>query len=294
MSDNLMSRRKFLVSAGTVAAATGLAGVGLAKIAAPADAVAMQALAWPYPTAAADQPNPEALARKAFEVYMGMDGAGRGCAEATWWPFVNFLSGVTGGDTTWNTLPKDIFRFGAGGVAGWGTVCGTLNAAAAIINMVVANGTHRTTLTNGIFQYYAETALPTNGAWKSYKNTLGLATAWAPTPLPLENVPSSTANSPLCHSSLVQWTMTTGAANGGPLQKDRCGKACFDIARKLTEMLNAYFVALTATPTYSPAAVPLDPAVAACGQCHATYTGAKMACGSCHDNTLQDGHFIDR
>ena len=122
--------------------------------------------------------------------------------------------------------------------------------------MVVANAAHRTTLTNGIFQYYAETALPTNGAWKSYKNALGLATAWTPTTLPLENVPSSTANSPLCHSSLVQWTMTTNAANGGPLQKDRCGKACFDIARKLAEMLNAYFVALAATPTYSPGGGP--------------------------------------
>ena len=41
--------------------------------------------------------------------------------------------------------------------------------------------------------------------------------------------------------------MTTNAAKGGPLQKDRCGKACFDITRKLAELLNAYFVALAAT-----------------------------------------------
>ena len=290
MSDNLMSRRRFLLSAGTVAAATGLAGVGLARVADPAAAAAAQELAWPYPAAEADQPNPEVLARRAFEVYMGQSGAGRGCAEATWWPFVEFLSGVTGGSTTWGTLPLNIFRFGAGGVAGWGTICGTLNAAAGMINMAVSNAAHRTTLTNGIFQYYAETALPTNGAWKSYKNALGLGAVWAPTTLPLENVPSSTANSPLCHSSLVQWTMTTGAANGGPLQKDRCGKACFDVTLKLAQMLNAYFVALAATPTHTPAAVPLDPAVAACGACHSTYTGAKMACGSCHDNTLTDGH----
>ena len=38
MSDNLMSRRKFLVSAGTVTVAAGIAGVGLAKVAAPARA----------------------------------------------------------------------------------------------------------------------------------------------------------------------------------------------------------------------------------------------------------------
>jgi hypothetical protein len=277
MSDNLMSRRKFLVSAGTVAAAAGLAGVGLAKVAEPA-AAAGAVVPWPYPRAAGEQPVPEALARRAFEVYMGGTGAGKGCAEATWWPFVEFLSGVTGGDTTWATLPANLFRFGAGGVAGWGTVCGTLNAAAAIINMVVADGAHRTTLTNGIYQG----VLGLGGGWTPATSPAGV--------LPLQNVPSSTANSPLCHSSLVQWTMTTGAANGGPLQKDRCGKACFDVTSKLTELLNAYFQAITATATPSPIATPLDPAVAACGSCHATYTGAKMACGSCHDNTLTDGH----
>jgi hypothetical protein len=288
MSDNLMSRRKFLAGAGLVLGAASVSGVALLRDADPAVAEGA-AVPWPYPLAAADQPNPEALARRAFEVYMG----GQGCCEATWWPFVESLSAATGGATTWATLPKNIFRFGAGGVAGWGTVCGTLNAAAAVVNMVVANPAHRTTLTNGIFQYYAETALPTNDTWKSYQKALGLTTDWTPNTLPLENVPSSTANSPLCHSSLVQWTMTTGAANGGPLQKDRCGKACFDVTLKLTQLLNTYFQAITPSATPSPAAVPLDPAVAACGACHATYTGAKMACGSCHDNTLQDGHFLD-
>ena len=76
-----------------------------------------------------------------------------------------------------------------------------------------------------------------------------------------------------------------------PLQKDRCGKACFDVTRKLTELLNAYFVALAAVPTVHCRRLfrstrPSPPAAA----CHSTYTGAKMACGSCHDNTLTDGH----
>ncbi|HET6477260.1 MAG TPA: hypothetical protein VFH93_14450 [Thermoleophilia bacterium] len=290
MSDNLMSRRKFLAGAGLVLGAASVSSVALLKDPDPANA-AGQAVPWPYPRAAVDQPNPEALARRAFEVYMA---GGRGCAEATWWPFVEYLSADN--PDTWGTIPANMFRYGAGGVAGWGTVCGTLNAAGAVINMAVADGGHRGTLTNGIFQYYAETPLPTNGAWKSYQGALELD-PWTPdTPndvVPLENVPSSTANSPLCHSSLVQWTMTTGAANGGPLQKDRCGKACFDVTHKLTELLNAYFEAITPSATPAPPGVPLDPAVAACGACHATYTGAKMACGSCHDNTLTDGHFGD-
>ena len=230
----------------------------------------------------AAQPNPEALARRAFELYMG----GNGCCEATWWPFIEFLAADPANAATWGSLPKNLFKFGAGGVVSWGTICGTLNAAAAFIGMSVATAAHRTTLTDGIFQYYAETPLPTNAAWKSYQKALGLTSDWTLTTLPLENVPSSTANSPLCHSSLVQWTMTTGAANGGPLQKDRCGKACFDVTRKLTELLNAYFLqSSNSLPT-----VALDPAVAACRTCHVTYTGAKMACGSCHENTMTDGH----
>ena len=75
---------------------------------------------------------------------------------------------------------EERLSFRGGGVAGWGTVCGTVNAAAAIIGMTVADGTHRTNLTNAIFQYYADTALPTNAAWKSHEGTLGLPASGTP------------------------------------------------------------------------------------------------------------------
>jgi hypothetical protein len=274
MSDNVMSRRKFLFSAGTVAGAAAVTGLGLSKLTSPAEAAGV-VVPWPYPKAAADQPVPEALARRAFEVYFAS-----GCAEASWYPMVEAL-GVKYPDS-WGTLPKNIFRYGGGGVGGWGTVCGTVNGASAVIGMVVGDGTHRNNLIDAIMQYYANTALPTNAAWKSHLGQLGLASTWDSATLPLKNVPSSTAHSPLCHSSLVQWTMTTGAKNGGPLQRDRCGKACFDIVRKTTELLNTYFQ--MATP--SAGAVALDPSVEACRTCHVTYTGAKMACDSCHDQQL--------
>jgi hypothetical protein len=274
MSDKLMSRRKFLVSAGTVAAVAAVSGAALGNQPSTAEA-AVTGVPWPYPSAAADQPEAEKLARRAFEVYFAS-----GCAEGVWWPFAEALA-VANADT-WGTLPKNVFRYGGGGVGGWGTLCGTLNGASAIIGMTVANGTHRNNLIDAIMQYYAEKALPTNAAWKSHLGSLGLPDTWNPATLPLKNVPTSTAHSPLCHSSLVQWTMTTGAVNGGPLQKDRCGKACFDIVLKTTELLNTYFQ--MAVPMA--AAVALDPSVEACRTCHVTYTGAKMACGSCHDQTL--------
>ena len=289
MSDNLMSRRKFLAGAGLVLGAASVSGVALLKDPEPASAVGT-AIPWPYPALAADQPVAEALARRAFEMHRY---GGFACAEAVWWPFVEFLSVANPG--TWGTLPQKMFQYGGQGIGGWGTICGTLNAAAAVLGMTIANAAHKSTLTDAIFMYYSKTALPTNNASKSYQKALGLATDWAgPTGanIPIENAPTSIADSPLCHSSLVQWTMVTNAPNGQALQKDRCAKACFDVTFKLTELMNAYYQAITPTATPAPAAAPLDPAVQACGACHVTYTPAKMACGSCHDNTLNDGHSL--
>jgi hypothetical protein len=288
MSDSRMSRRKFLVGAGTVVGAAGITGLGLNKFASDAQA-AGDALPWFYPQNPGDQPNPEAVARKAYEIY---HGGGRGCAEAVWGAFVDTLAAYPEASGTWATLPLNIFRFGGGGVGGWGTLCGTLNGAAGILGMVIANGTHRGTLTDAIFQFYAQTALPTNDAYLSSQGQLGNLGAWAPATMPLQNVPTSVADSPLCHSSLVQWTMATGIKNSSPGQKDRCSKACFDVSFKLTELINTYFAAITETATPAPDDVSLDPSVYACRMCHVTYTGARMNCTSCHDMTTTDGHFL--
>jgi hypothetical protein len=292
MSDNLMSRRKFLAGAGLVLGAASVSGVALLKDADPA-AAAAPAIPWYYPSTPADQPAPEAVARRAYEIYFRS-----GCAEAAWGSCIEALAAVPGAQAEqWASLPANLFRFGGGGIAGWGTICGTLNGAAAFISMAVGQNladdgvtkvwTHRNNLINGVFQYYNETPLPTNNAYKSAQGVfqgLGSWTPAAPAVAPIKNAPSSTANSPLCHSSLVQWTETTGNRDQSPAQRDRCGKACFDVARVTIEMLNTYFE-LKSAPS-----VPLDPSVAACGTCHKEYTGAKMACGSCHDNTLTDGH----
>ena len=64
MSDNLMSRRKFLAGAGAVAGAAGLASLGLGQVLERPAQAAGAAIPWPYPLASADQPNPEAVARR--------------------------------------------------------------------------------------------------------------------------------------------------------------------------------------------------------------------------------------
>lgn len=290
MSDKSISRRKFLAGAGAVVGTATVSGLVLAKDPEPAMA-AGAVIPWFYPTDPAQQPVPEAVARRAFEIY-----SYSGCAEAVWYSCVEALAKTVAAGTAWDTLPTNIFRYGGGGIAGWGTICGTLNGGAAFVSMAVGQNvdpvsggkvwTHRNNLINGIFQYYATTPLPTNNAYKSSQGALGLG-PWTATlnpgvPMgqPVSNAPTSVADSPLCHSSLVQWTMTTGYSDASAEQRDRCGKACFDVALKTIELLNTYFE-LDSAPS-----VGLDQSVAACGTCHKTYTGAKMACGSCHDNTV--------
>ena len=268
MSDAMLSRRSFLAGAGAV---LGLAVVPtvLSKPAV-ADAAAIKDFPWSYTTLDADK-----VARRAYEVYYAS-----GCMEATWWPIVEALtaSDLADAATTWGTLPKNMMKFGGGGVAGWGTLCGTLNGSCAVIAAIGAPGK----ISDEAMQYYAETPLPTNGTDRSMRKG-----GWTPTGTnvpaggPLVNVPTSTAHSQLCHASLSQWTMTTGSADGTRQQKDRCGKACYDMVFKTVTMLNAWHADSTAIP-----AGKLDPSVAACAPCHTTpIAKGKMACDSCHDET---------
>ncbi|MFA4966089.1 MAG: C-GCAxxG-C-C family (seleno)protein [Thermoleophilia bacterium] len=268
MSDKVMSRRKFLAGAGAVVGVATVAGVGLAGR--PSDAEALgTAIPWPYPTDPSLQPVAETLARRAYEVYYAS-----GCAEATWWPVIEFLAADN--PTTWGTLPKNVMRYGGGGCGGWGTLCGTLNGSSAIISMCVADGAARGKMIDEAMQYYGETPLPTNGIDKAVR------AGWAPAAgvvAPLVNVPTSTAHSQLCHASLSQWTMTTGERDGSVAQKDRCGKACHDLVLKVTGMLNAYFLNNTNVPAGT-----LDETIGTCGPCHQPAKG-KMACDSCHDES---------
>ena len=151
MSDKLMSRRKFLAGAGAVVGVAAVSGVGLANRPSTAEA-AVTGVPWPYPLPPPTSRWPEKLARRAFEVYFAS-----GCAEGVWWPFVEALAASH--PETWGTLPQNVFRYGGGGVGGWGTLCGTLNGASAIIGMTVGNGTHRNNLIDAIMQYYAQHGL---------------------------------------------------------------------------------------------------------------------------------------
>lgn len=269
MSEEMLSRRKFLAGAGAILGMSVIPAVLTNP--AVAEAAATTQLPWPYKHLDA-----ETLARRAYELYYNQGG----CGEATWWPIVEALSADY--PDTWGTLPKKMLAFGAGGINGtWGTLCGTCNGSAAIIRMTAAP----TAIVDAVLTYYSETPIPTNGIDRAVR------AGWVPmndgkVKTPLVNAPTSTAHSPLCHASLTQWMDTTGSVEGGREQKDRCGKACYDMVLQTVTLLNAW-IDSGATPV-----IAVDSSAAACtvDGCHDLDTPfvaskGKMSCGSCHDET---------
>lgn len=273
MLDQSMSRRKFLAGAGALVGATAVAGISLAESPSPALA-ASAALPWPYPTDPAAQPDPKLVARRSFEIYYES-----GCSEATWRSIVEALAPTY--PDTWGTIPNNLFWYGRGGIMEIGTLCGTLNGsiaamAAALSKAKVADADK---IAKGLTRYYEETPMPTNAVDRD------VAAGWVPSKSVLPNVPTSTAKSPLCHASLAQWTMMSGATNGSAGQKDRCAKLCYDITFKTVTVLNQYYSSATIPPE------DVDPVVASCMFCHTPNAKGAMSCDSCHDNTPSDGHW---
>ena len=57
------------------------------------------------------------------------------------------------------SFPLDMMRYGAGGTAGWGTLCGALNGAGALIGLFSKKEKELKQLADELFLWYEQTAL---------------------------------------------------------------------------------------------------------------------------------------
>ncbi|NLY56068.1 MAG: C_GCAxxG_C_C family protein [Firmicutes bacterium] len=164
----------------------------------------------------------------------------------------------------WTTINADMYRWGSAGIASWGTVCGTLNGIAAVVNLVVPFSDMPKVL-DEVFGWYTETALPLDKhqAWQKYPTA------------------QSVAGNPLCHTSVSKWCAASGYREDSPERKERCGKLSGDTAAKTVEVLNAYFDGKFAQTYKIPASME------SCYNCHVSRmsnTLTKMDCTPCHPN----------
>lgn len=254
-----MSRRNFLVGAGL---ATGALAVG-AGIIKPGNAeAAYTALPWSLGTADLDL---ALVRRRGYDNYkIG------GCMYGTGVALVQTLFETVG--APWDSIPYDMFKYGSGGTNGWGTICGSLNAAAWVIQ--AAGGTQITNAINALFDWYCKAAFPSKD-----HDAYALITRQKTT----------VANSPLCHASASNWSYTTKSKINSDARKERCAKVAGDVAGKTAELLNLIRKGQALPGFVQPNTT--------CSNCHvgatSTYDHVQMksTCTTyCHDDKVS-GHY---
>lgn len=184
-------------------------------------------------------------------------------------------------------LPLDFGKFGGGGIASYGSICGAVLAGHLVINMIVTNATTRAAMMTDLMRWYEGNAFPAYTPTAVDTGETGLTKDFSSANLAsLQVVPGSH----LCHASVSGWCTVNGVTTSGADKKARCARLTGDVAGKVAEMLNAY---LAASPRAYTAAG-LDAASAACVGCHTqTATGngtnhlpppsaSGRACTTCH------------
>ncbi len=115
-----------------------------------------------------------------------------------------------------------MFRYGSGGVAHWGTLCGTMVSAGAILNLASKDYGD---IIHELMGWYTEYPFPSN----RYD-------AYCKFPEQVQTV----AKSPLCHASVSKWADVVGTTVSSQEKKDRCAKVTGDTAFHMIELLNQH------------------------------------------------------
>jgi hypothetical protein len=240
-----------------------------------------------------------AVKEAAYHAYFG----GGGCCHAT---FSSLLKGLQDGvGAPFTKLPIDFGKFGGGGIAGFGSICGSGLGGVLIVNMVVAASARNAMITE-LLRWYEGAAFPqyvpvaTNTGEAS--KTLDFSAA------NLVNI-QTVAKSHLCHASLTTFAAANGVAANAGDKHARCARVAADVAGHVADTLNAYLAgsrgAFTApgrdttsagcVSCHTPGALVTETQLAApvasgmeCNTCHTTHVlpaghSTLTTCGSCHN-----------
>jgi len=260
-------RRQFIAGVGKFAAgaAVGMGALGLVGCSSTETAQAegentsaegaaskVELPAWPWPYKKLDS---KVVAKRAYENYFK-----GGCMFAVGSALIQTLHEEVG--DPYNFIPVEMYKYGSGGAAGWGTLCGSLNGACSVINLVCKDFG---AVCNEVIGWYTKQPFPSTDH-DEYAKFKGQET--------------TVSNSPLCHNSVSKWCNKTGAKIGDPERKDRCAKLSGDVAAKTVELLNAYADGAFA------AAYKAEGEYTSCFDCHSNKTNiiSKMDCFDCHDD----------
>jgi hypothetical protein len=216
--DRHLSRRGILKVAGTIAigaagfaAASGIGGISLAE----AKKISAETWPWPY-----KKLNPAKTAELAYEEWYRVF-----CGGAVVSSVFKQLRETVG--EPYKSFPIDAFIFLEGGIAGWGTICGTNSGANIVTNLIIgprtAGSEDGMMMGSEMMQWYSETSMPTFTPKAPKVKTA---------------IPKTVADSPLCHISVGKWMKASNKELNSPERKDRCARLTASVAYHLVELLN--------------------------------------------------------
>ncbi len=197
------------------------------------------------------------------------------CMYATFYGVASQIAEKFGGK--YASFPFDMMKYGHGGVGGFGTLCGTLNGAAALIGLFVGDKKMRDNLINDLFQWYENSQLPIFKPQKEEMNYTPVA---------------SIAHSTLCHASTTNWGKASGFTIASDERKERCRRLSGEVAAKVTTSLNNYFNNEYVTVYQN------NENAGECLTCHGDEgkldnISGKMDCHSCHTQSVAHKVFGD-
>jgi hypothetical protein len=172
------------------------------------------------------------------------------------------------------SFPFHMMRYGQSGIAGFGTVCGAINGAAALIGLLVPEKIPQESLITGLFRWYEKANIPGYGPQSPVLDF---------TP------PPSVSDSVLCHASVTNWVKKSGYKADSDQRRERCRRLTSDVAFHTAVILNEYIANSYLTDGHD------NENIKACMTCHGNKgkldnTLGKMECSSCHTESV--GHKI--
>ncbi|GAA0792497.1 MULTISPECIES: cytochrome c3 family protein [Pseudomonadati] len=212
--------------------------------------------------------DPMIVAKRAYET-------GNGCMYQVFDSIIKSLAESSSPDAEkFAQVPTAMAHYGYAGMLGEGTVCGNINAAGMLVNLLSINGSPANSFLSQVMRFYENEALPLQT--DSFLDGIGADKAET-----LAKVGSPTAaNTILCHSSISLWA----SKNGKTFNEKgmRCKQLSASVVYELVVMLNKAFDGETVNDH------PVSTTVESCQSCHtadstfAPSVKTNMACDTCH------------
>lgn len=246
----------------------------------------------------------DAIKEAAYQAYY----AG-GCCHGAFSALVGHLAETAG--APFDLLPLDQCKFGGGGIAAYGSICGAVLGGVLVVNMVVQNPTEpppgspagtapqdvRAALLTELMRWYETFQFPEYVPLTRHVNEYTNKDRAQPllTTVAFETDPAAVngdairraPGSHLCHASVTSWCKELNVTAAGADKLARCARLTSDVAGKTAELLNGYLasnrLAFTGSAENgSTGCTPCHTKTSVAGGTKGPSVNAGMACTSCH------------